>query len=98
MAVEFDEQKSAGIAYRSPANSPGIIGFLMRKRVVRDESQANVALLIVSLISLAVAAYLFWSVFVLDSGVTVNQGVQTPPLPAGMSTSSLLLQPQPRSQ
>ncbi len=69
--VEFDEQNvtstragfsNASLSYSQPEQK-GIIGFLIRKGIVKNASQASVILIIVAIICFALAGYFLWQTF-----------------------------------
>jgi len=80
MPVEFDEQKSFNSAYKDEANATGIIGMLIRKGVVSDQKQAEIALFIVAVIAFALAIFIF--LHTTDSG-PVHSDFKAQPIPPG---------------
>lgn len=69
--VEFDEQNvssahsgfsTSSLAYNQPEQK-GIIGFLIRKGIVKNTSQASVILIIIMVICFALAGYFLWQTY-----------------------------------
>jgi hypothetical protein len=69
--VEFDEQNESAVrtgfsasslSYTQPEQK-GIIGFLIRKGIVKNARQASVILIIVMIICFALAGYFLWQTY-----------------------------------
>jgi hypothetical protein len=67
MSVEFDEQNDAATIPQSFSDtSPsqkGLVGFLLRKGIVKSEYQASLILTIIMLVCFALSGFFLWQTY-----------------------------------
>jgi hypothetical protein len=71
MSVEFlDPLQSPGshLKFRPGTEDRGMVGFLIRRGVVKNENQARYVLLVISIIFFAITIYLAWGLIKSASG------------------------------
>ena len=65
MAVDFnEEQQKASILYarfQSSSKPPTLVEWLLKKGIVKNQSQANAILVLLTIVCLVLSAYIFYS-------------------------------------